>query len=169
MYNYSLKYDKEKMARAVLRAASISLKQSIEICNFVRKKRIGDARKMLEDVIKEKKAVPFRRFSNGAGHKKGLGPGKYPKKAATEFIKLFNVIEANAQNKGLSTSDLVIEHIRANKAATQLHYGRKRRRKMKRTNVEICVKEGEKERKVKKKIEKKEIKEKKEKPKTEPH
>lgn len=144
MSSYLSKYDKEKMARAVLRAASISLKQSIEICNFVRKKRINDARNMLEDVIKEKRAVPFRRFTNGAGHKKKLGPGKYPKKAAAEFIKLFKVIEANAQNKGLSASDLVIEHICANKAATQLHYGRKRRRKMKRTHIEIYVKEGEK-------------------------
>ena len=132
------------MARAVVRAASISLKQSIEVCNFVIKKKISDARNMLEDVIKEKRAVPFRRFTNGAGHKKKLGPGKYPKKAAAEFIKLFNVIEANAQNKGLSTPDLVIEHICANKASTQWHYGRKRRRKMKRTHSEIYVKEEEK-------------------------
>jgi len=162
-YKYSLKYDKEKMARAVIMSAGISLKHSIEICNFVRKKKISEARKMLEDVIKEKRAVPFKRFVNGAGHKKGIGPGKYPKKATAEFIKLFNVAEANAQNKGLSTSDLVIEHVCANKAPGQMHYGRKIRRKMKRTHVEIYVKEGE-EKKKKIKEKKKEELVKKEKP-----
>jgi len=152
-YKYSLKYDKEKTARAVIMSAGISLKHSIEICNFIRKNKISKARDMLEDVIKEKRAVPFKRFCNGAGHKKGIGPGKYPKKASAEFIKLFNIVEANAQNKGLSTSDLTIEHIRANKAPGQMHYGRKRRRKMKRTHVEIYVKEGKRAVKQKKKQE----------------
>lgn len=136
------KYEKEKMAKAVLRAEEISTKQSIEICNFIKKRKVMDAIKMLEDVIKEKRAVPFKRFTEGAGHKKGIGAGKYPKKAASAFIRLLKSAEANAQNKGLSTADLVITCIYSNKAPTQWHYGRKRRRKMKRTHIEVYVEEA---------------------------
>ncbi len=133
------------MARAVIRAAGISLKHSIEICCAISKKKVDDAKKVLEDVINGKRAIPFKRFTNGAGHKKKMGPGKFPKKAAAEFIKLINAAKANAQNKGLAASGLIINHICANKAASQWRHGRKRRRKMKRTNVEIYVKESEKE------------------------
>jgi len=153
---YSLKYDKEKMARAVLRSGSLSLKDSLMICNFIRGKKAGSARKMLEEVLLEKKAIPFTRFHEGAGHKKGkVGPGKYPKKAVFEFIKIINAAEANAQNKGLNTGDLIIDGVCANRAGTQWHYGRQRRRKMKRTHLEIVVKEGEK---VKRKDEPKKMK-----------
>lgn len=146
-YKYSAQYDNEKMARAVVMSASISLKKSIEICNFIRNKRISDAKMLLEDVLKEKRAVPFKRFRNGAGHKKKIGPGKYPKKTSVAFINLLNVAEANAQNKGLSTADLIVHHICANKASSQMHYGRKRGRKMKRTHVEVYIKEEKREEK----------------------
>lgn len=145
-YKYASKYDKEKMARAVAQSAGISFKKSIMICNLIRKKKLSDARKRLEEVIAEKKAVPFTRFNDGVGHRSNIsGPGRYPKKAALEFIRLLDVVEANAQSKGLNTSDLVIESICANKAGKQFHYGRQRGRKMKRTHVEICVVEGVKE------------------------
>lgn len=143
----SNKYENENMAKAVLRSAGISLKQSIEISNFIKKKKVSDAIKIMEGVLKETGAIPFKRFTEGAGHKKGIGAGKYPKKAASAFINLLKSVEANAQNKGLSTTELVITSICANKAATQWHYGRKRRRRMKRAHVEIYVKEGKKQEK----------------------
>jgi large subunit ribosomal protein L22 len=141
--NYSLKeYNKESMARVTGMSLPISFKQSIEICNFVRDKSLVDAKNILEKVIKHKQAVPFTRFNSNMGHKRGIGPGRFPKKASKEILDLLNSAEANAQFKGLNTSSLVIRHINANKSSKVMHYGRKRSRAAKRTNVEIVLCEG---------------------------
>ena len=161
--NYSFKaYNKENMARAIGISMTISVKQSIEICNFIRNNSIGKAKNILNKVITENQIIPFKRFNSDIGHKKGgMGAGRYPKKASKEILDLVNQVEANAQFKGLNTSNLVITHIIANRAATVNRTGRKRSRKAKRTNIEIVVQEksAEKKTKVKKikgKIEKKE-------------
>ncbi len=143
-------YDKEHMARAVGMALPISLKFSVEICRFVKNKKVGLVKKMLQDVIDKKRAIPFRRYDFDLGHKKETGPGRYPEKASKEFIKLIENVEANAQFKGLNTSNLMITHISAHNAGKSWHYGRKSRRRMKRTNVEILVEEKKTEEKIKK-------------------
>lgn len=134
-------YDPEHMARAIGMALPISFKQSVEICGFIKNKNVFDAKKVLKDVSEKKLAVPFKRYNFDLGHKKGTGPARYPEKASREIIKLIETAEANAQFKGLNTSNLVIAHISAHKAGKAWHYGRKTRRKMKRTNVEIIVEE----------------------------
>jgi large subunit ribosomal protein L22 len=142
MYNYPLKdYNKDHMARCVGINLPISRKISIEICNFLKGKKISLAKEDLGQVIRKKKAVPITRFNKGTGHKKKIGPGKYPINASREILGLIESVEANAQFKGLNTSDLIIYHISASKGATQWHYGRQRRRQMKRTNVVVVVKE----------------------------
>ena len=134
-------YNEEHMARAVGVALPISFKQSVEICGFIKNKNVNDAKKLLQNVAEKKTAVPFKRFNFDLGHKKKIGPGRYPEKASKEFIKLIENAEANAQFKGLNTSNLVIAHISAHKGSKTWHYGRKTRRKMKRTRVEIIVEE----------------------------
>lgn len=141
--NYSMQgYSKENMARVIGRSLSISFKFSVEICNFIRNKSVNDAKEALIRVIEGKiTAVPFRRFITDLGHKKKIGPGRYPKKASMEILDLLNSVEANAQFKGLNTSRLFITHISANKGTKVMHAGRKRGRKSKRTNIEIVVQE----------------------------
>ena len=73
--------------------------------------------------------------------KKKKGPGKYPVKAAGIIKKLLESVESNAQFKGLNTSNLIIKHIKADFASRPWHFGRQRRRKMKRTNIEVVVEE----------------------------
>jgi large subunit ribosomal protein L22 len=142
MYNYPIKdYNKDHMARCVGIGLPISRKNSIEICNFIRDKKLAKAKEILKDTINLKKAIPIKRFNKNRGHKKETGPGKYPKKTAKEILQLVENVEANAQFKGLNTADLIIYHISSTKGATQWHYGRQRRRKMKRTNIVIVVKE----------------------------
>ncbi len=143
-------YDKEHMARAVGIALPISLKYSVEICRFIKNKKVSSAKNMLQDVIEQKRAVPFRRYDFDLGHKKKIGPGRYPQKASKEFIRLIENVEANAQFKGLNTSNLIITHISAHNAGKSWHYGRKSRRKMKRTNLEIFVEEKKTEEQSKK-------------------
>ena len=135
-------YNKEHMARAVGMALPISFKQSVEICDFIKNKNINDAKKILQNVVHKKAAIPFRRYNHDLGHKKKIGTGRYPEKASKWFINLIEDVEANAQFKGLNTSNLIIIHISAHKGGKAWHYGRKSRRKMKRTNVEIFVEES---------------------------
>jgi large subunit ribosomal protein L22 len=129
----------ENEARASLNNASISTKMSVEICSFIRKKNLVKAKEMLQEIIEKKKALPIKRYNKDLAHKKKIGPGRYPEKACKEILKLLKQVEANAQFKGLSTGDLLISYIKADKASTPWRYGRQRRRKMKRTNVEIIV------------------------------
>ncbi len=154
-YNYTVKQmEEENIAKAVGRALPISTKQSIEICAFIRKIPLEKAKKRLTDAINKKSAIPFKRFNDNMGHKKGkIAAGRYPEKACGHILKLVEGVEANAQFKGLNTANLVISHICAHKAARPWHYGRQRRRKTKRTNVEIVVKEGVEKRKAGKKVE----------------
>lgn len=131
----------ENRAKVNGRLMPISTKQAIEICNFIRGRKVNDAIKLLEGVIKKDSAIPFRRFNSDMGHKRKIGAGRYPKKASKGIIELLESLNANAQFKGLNTSNLVINKICANKASSMWHYGRKMRRKMKRTNIEIIAKE----------------------------
>jgi len=134
-------YNEEHMARAIGMALPISFKQSVEICRFIKNKNVNDAKKLLQNVVGKKLAVPFKRYNWDLGHKKKIGPARYPEKASKEFIKLIENVEANAQFKGLNTSYLVISHVSSHKAGKAWHSGRKSRRRMKRTNVEIIVEE----------------------------
>ena len=136
-------YNKETMALVVGKALPISTKQSIEVCNFIRNKNVQKMKDYLNDVINMKKVVKFTRFNKGMGHKKGVGPGRYPIKTSTEILRLLESAESNAQFKGLNSLNLVIGHIKADKASSAWHYGRQRRRKMKRTTVEIILTEKE--------------------------
>jgi len=142
-YKYSYQKEKENVSRAVLRDAPVSPKQAIEICAILRNKKVEYAKRYLEEVIAEKRAVPFSRFTAGAGHKAGIGPGKYPIKTAQNVLKIVNSVEANANAAGLS-SDLKIVHLSAQRASAPWHMGRQSRRRMKRTHLEIAVQEIEK-------------------------
>jgi len=140
---YSFKeYNKENMARAIGKSLPISFKQSIEICNSLRSKKISRAKKILNEVISEKVAMPFTRFTGDVGHRKGnLAAGRFPIKASKEILDLLNLVEANAQFKGLNTSSLTILRIVPNKGPTTARYGRKRSRSAKRTSIEVVVQE----------------------------
>ncbi len=142
-YNYSTKIG-EKEAAAVGIAMSISTKQAIEICSFIRGKKLERAKVMLSDVIDEKIAVPFKRFTDGVGHRKGkIASGRYPKKACGLILALVNSAQANAQFKGLSSVDLVLRHISAQKSSNTPKYGR-RRAFTKRTSIEVVLSEAKK-------------------------
>jgi large subunit ribosomal protein L22 len=143
-YKYAFKTDKENVVKVVGRDVNMSRKQAIEMCDFVRNKPTAKMIPILEKVQDAKLAVPFHRFTEGAGHKKGVGmaSGKYPLKGATLFISLLKSLETNAQNKGLG-SDLLIIHACAQQAARPFHSGRKRRIRMKRVHIELAAVEME--------------------------
>jgi large subunit ribosomal protein L22 len=158
---YSMQVDGET-ARVLGKDLSISKKHSVEICRWIRKKKLSKAKEMLKKVLIKEIAVPYRKHTWNLAHKKSTdGPGRYPIKAVKIILGLVEAVEANAQFKGMNTGNLVIEHINAHQASRPWHFGRQRRRKMKRTHVEIIVKEGVKKKESPKKPEtpKKEVKE----------
>jgi len=140
---YATAYDEKKMARAMGIALPISMKKTVEVCKFVRGRRVADAIRLLKMVDDEKIAIPFGTYAKGGtGHKPGIGPGRYPKKVCVEVVKLLDQVSSNAKNKGLDSTRLVVSSIVAKKGANAWHFGRQRRRRMKRTHLEVVVTES---------------------------
>lgn len=119
----------------------ISTKNSIEICNFIRNRNLVKAKQLLEMVLKQKIAVPYKKFNTDTGHKPGIAAGRFPRNASLGILGLLNSVEANAENIGLNKNNLFISKIIANKASRGYHFGRRRRIKMKGTHIYIEVSE----------------------------
>lgn len=135
-------YKPEVMARALGRSLPISTKQAVEICNYLRNRKLQQAKELLSLAIAKKKAIPFKRFTNGLGHKPGkMAAGRFPVKASSEFMKLLESVEVNAQTKGLNTGELSLVHLCAHQAHRAMRNGRQRRRQFKATHVEVVVQE----------------------------
>lgn len=135
---------KEHFAIAKSLNLPISTKQSVEISNFIRKKETSKAKMLLNEVLEHKKAVPFKRYNRDTGHKSGnIASGRYPEKAIQNFLKLINTAEANAEDKGLDSKNLIITEMKSDQGPQQWHQGRMRRRKMKNTHLSIKVMEKE--------------------------
>ena len=65
-----------------------SFKHAVEICKFVRGKKLNSAIGLLKRVEKEEIAVPMTRFKKTIPHKPGIGPGRYPVKASKAIREL---------------------------------------------------------------------------------
>ncbi|MFH1409834.1 MAG: 50S ribosomal protein L22 [Nanoarchaeota archaeon] len=151
---YAFTKQNEHTAQARGLALPISSKHAIEICNMIRGKDVSKAKELLERVIKKHQAVAMRRFSGDTGHKPGMGPGRYPVKAASEILKIIKHAEANAQVRGLNTASMKIVHLCANRGARPMRHGRKGGVQSKRTHIEIVVEETEKRPAAAKKVKK---------------
>lgn len=103
-------FDPTKHVRAAVREKSVSHKHAREVAKMIKGLSIEKARDYLQEVISMKRAVPFRRYKNEVGHRSDTGvmSGRYPRKAATEFLKLLDNLEANAEYKGMDLDRLKI-------------------------------------------------------------
>jgi len=138
-YGYSINEKPDvPIAKALGIDIGISTKDSIEICDAIRKKPVARAKKMLEGSMTQDSPIRYNKFSEGASHKPGIGMGRYPVKAATAILKLISSAEANAQVKGLG-KNLIVVHARAQHGTRSMKYGRLSRRIAKRTHVEIAL------------------------------
>jgi large subunit ribosomal protein L22 len=128
-------------AKAVGVSLPISYKQSYEVAKFIRGKSVQLAKNLLEEVVDMKRPIPMTRFNRDTGHKHGMAAGRFTTKTCANILRLLKTAESNAQFKGLSTANLVVRHIAAQKGPTSFRYGRHRRRQAKRAHVEIIVRE----------------------------
>jgi len=85
-------FDATKHVRASIREKDISHKHAREVAKMIKGMSIEKARDALQEVIAVKRAVPFRRYNNEVGHRSDTGvmSGRYPRKAAQEFIRLLD-------------------------------------------------------------------------------
>jgi large subunit ribosomal protein L22 len=138
----------ESVARARAIELPVSPKKMYEVLNTLRGMRVDRAKELLEDVVAERRAIPFRRYNQETAHKTGIGPGRYPKKIARHLLQLLSNAEANAEYEGLDTDDLVIKVAssargKITRANMPRAHGRATAWNEQTTNVEIVVAERE--------------------------
>jgi len=148
--DYSNKTKGDNVARAKANELNMSPKHSIEIAGFIRNKKVNDVIAYLNDVVRLKKAVPFRYFNRNVAHKRGLpgnwDAGRYPVKASKEYIRLLESVKKNAEYVGLDPENLEIIHATANRGRAQKAYfpramGRATPKVRESVNLEIIVRE----------------------------
>jgi len=146
---YSQDVDGDNVARGKANELPISPKHAMEIASFIKFKRTGEAISYLEQVIDQKKAIPFRRFNRKVAHKRGLegwDAGRYPKKASHAYIRLLQSVVKNAEYIGLDTEKLEIVHVSANRGRGfrgmfPRAMGRATPKRRETVNIEIVVRE----------------------------
>ena len=115
-WEFSAALDPIRTAIAAGRDLRISYKAAVEVLDAIRGKKLEDAKRILEDVIELRRPVPYKRFYGKVGHRKGMGPGRYPVKAAKAVLRVIENAEANAEFKGLDTTRLWVVHAAALKS-----------------------------------------------------
>lgn len=111
---------------------SMSTKEAVAICNFIRGREIDSAIKRLEKVVEFKLAVPMK---GEIPHRKGnIMSGRYPVKAVKEFIRLLKSLKANGTVNGLELEKFKLFCMSNQASRPYKRFGQGR---MKRSNVVI--------------------------------
>jgi large subunit ribosomal protein L22 len=118
--NYSIEPEPEKTSKALGKELHISKKHAHEIASAIKGMKLNKARVFLEDVSELKQAVPYKRYTRNIPHRKGMCTGRYPQKAAKEFLRVLKNIESNATYKGLDPENMRITHIATKKGHTYM-------------------------------------------------
>jgi len=121
----------------------VSTKVGIAICKYISQKKVDKVIEELEQVVRLKRAIPMK---GEYSHRKGkMMSGKYPTRAAKEFIILLKSLKSNAIQHDIE--DPTITKTIANKGSTTYASGR---RTKKRTHIKIVCKQKEKSKENKK-------------------
>ncbi|MEM0128064.1 MAG: 50S ribosomal protein L22 [Thermoplasmatales archaeon] len=145
---YVLETDKKKSARATSINTPISPRDALEVVRTIKGMKLDAAKGYLEDVISKRKAVPYRKFMDSVSHKKGVGPGRYPIKAAKYVLETLQNAENNAEFKQLDSEKLFIRNAVAQPAApikyyTFKAYGSSGKFYRERVHIQIILEESE--------------------------
>lgn len=128
MPNYKLSIiglDPDKTAVSAGRDLRISPKHSREVCKMLKGIKLDAAIEYLDDVIKLKRSVPFKRHNKKISHRSdlvGWDAGRYPVRAAGEIKKVLENLENNAIFKGLDVDKLKLVHIISQRARKIVGY-----------------------------------------------
>lgn len=116
-FSYSFQnFEKTKHVRASIRETDISHKHARELCVAIKGMQLNRTKECLEEVVALKRPIPYRRYKNEVAHRsnlEGFPAGRYPVKAAREFLRLLDNLETNAEYKGMDLDRLTIIHAAA--------------------------------------------------------
>ena len=148
MKGYTATADPDTSAKAIGKEMPISPKFTREICGLIRGMKVNKAISTLEGVIALETPVPLKRYNKRVSHKQGVGPGRYPKKAAAAVLGVIKSAVANAEYKGLNVDDMVIKTISASRGrVTPGHmaraHGRATEWNQDTVNLEVIIEEVE--------------------------
>jgi large subunit ribosomal protein L22 len=132
------------VARARAIEVPMSPKKTYEVLNAIRGLPLEKAETFLEEVVALKRAVPFRRYNQETAHKKAIGPGRYPKKVASQVLQVLHNARENAEYEGLDADLLYVKVAasgrgRIRKASMPRAHGRATAWNEQTTNVEIVL------------------------------
>jgi large subunit ribosomal protein L22 len=124
----------------------MSPKKTYEVLNAIRGLPLSRARRILEDAVALKKAIPFRRYNQETAHHRGVGPGRFPVKVAKNLLQLLKNAEENAEYDSLDTDRLYVKVAasgrgKIRKASMPRAQGRATQWNEQTTNVEIVLAE----------------------------
>ena len=145
---YSTEIDPDKTAKAYGFELHCSRKDSENLAHGIKGMKIEDAKKFLNEIIEMKRALPTIYHNRKRAHKKGIGPGSYPQKAARYMLKTLENAENNAEYKGFDTENMRISHVstyggRVIRGIMPRAQGRATDKNTKTTNIEIIIEEVE--------------------------
>ncbi len=145
---YTTTADPDTTAKALGREMPVSPKFAREVAGMIRGMKVDTARQALEDVIDKKRAVPLKRYNKRVSHKPGVGPGRYPAKAAKAILGVLDSAASNAEYKGLDVSNMAIATISVARGRTipghmPRAHGRATQWNQETVNLEIIIEEVE--------------------------
>ncbi|MBO7409399.1 MAG: 50S ribosomal protein L22 [Candidatus Methanomethylophilaceae archaeon] len=148
MHGYTATANPDTSAKALGKELPISPKLAREVCGMIRGMKVDKAIKALEDVIALKRPVPLKRYNKRVSHKQGVGPGRYPEKAAEAILKVIQSAVANATYKGLDTESMVLTTITASRGRVipghiARAHGRATQCNQDTVNIEVIIEEVE--------------------------
>ncbi|KAK2765872.1 60S ribosomal protein L17 [Emmonsiellopsis sp. PD_33] len=113
-----------KSARSRGSYLRVSFKNTRETAQAINGWKLQRAVSYLENVIAHKEAVPMRRYAGSTGRcaqgkQFGVSKARWPVKSAEFLLSLLKNAEANADTKGLDTSNLIVQRIQVNQAPKQ--------------------------------------------------
>lgn len=144
---YQTQVPSEKTARAYGHELRTSWKNAINIARAIKGMKVRAAETYLEEVIALKRPVKFTVRNRKVAHKKGIGPGRYPKKSAKGTLAVLRNAINNAEYKGLDPDEMRIIHASAYKGRMIPGWmpraqGRATKKNEETANVEIIIQEA---------------------------
>ncbi|MEF8878904.1 MAG: 50S ribosomal protein L22 [Candidatus Thermoplasmatota archaeon] len=145
---YSKDVDPDKTAKAYGYELECSVKDSKNLAYAIKGKTLVDAKEYVQEIIDKKRALPNVYHKKGKGHKKNMGSGSYPIKAARHMLKTLKNAENNAEYKGFDAEAMKLKHVstyggRVTRGITPRAFGRATAKNKKTTNIEIILEEVE--------------------------
>merc|ERR1712093_269834 len=142
-----------KSARSRGSYLRVSYKNTRETAQAINGWKLQRAVAFLENVKEHKEAVPMRRYAGSTGRTAqgkqfGVSKARWPAKSAEFLLSLLKNAEANADTKGLDTSNLIVKHIQVNQSPKQRRrtyraHGRINPYMSNPSHIELILTEGE--------------------------